>query len=128
MQIVGIIAWWYSGGVIRAARNISLRLDGMVDYFSIGLLIRTLFAPFRQISAGSVDGPIGLKVQAYFDKLLSRLIGAFMRTVLLLAGSLLITLCALGGVVLLICWLVAPLAPLIGLVLMLGGYLPWTII
>lgn len=99
-----------------------------MDYFSIDLLVKTLFSPFRQISAGSVDGPVGLKLRAFFDKLISRIIGGIVRTIVLVIGLVTIILGLVIGVVYLALWAVIPLLPIAGLVLMLTGWVPWTII
>ena len=65
------------------------KLVSVFDYFSIDLLVRTWFAPFRQISAGAVDGPIGVQIRAFFDRLISRTIGGIVRGLsLLLLGRL----------------------------------------
>lgn len=128
MQIVGVIIWWYTGGWVQAARRVMLKLDGLLDYFSIDLLIRTLFSPFRQISAGAVDGPIDIKVRAFFDKLISRLIGALVRLVVLLIGVLSIIVGVAGGLLYLLGWAVVPFLPVIGLIVMLAGWIPWKIL
>ena len=53
MFIVGLLGWWYGAGWRERARMIIERLAKAYDFFSLDLLIKTLFAPFRQISAGS---------------------------------------------------------------------------
>ena len=128
MQIVGLLSWWYSGGIVRTVRRIWVRLDGLMDLFSIGLLLKTLFAPFRQISAGKIDGPIGIQVRAFFDNLISRIIGAIVRTMVLIAGAFTITFSVIVSLFLIVLWILVPLLPIVGLVMMLTGYAPWTII
>lgn len=98
----------------------------MIDYFSIGLLVRTLFNPFRQISAGGVRGPLGVQIQAFFDRVISRCIGAMIRIVIIVVGAIGLTLCALIGSVTLIGWAFVPLVPLAGCVLWLLGWIPWS--
>lgn len=97
------------------------RLDGTMDYFSIDLLLKTLFAPFRQISAGRVDGPIGVQMRALVDKLFSRVIGAIVRLMILIVGGITILLQAVFGIVLLVLWGILPFAPIIGVVLSISG-------
>lgn len=72
MQLVALLSWWYGSGVLRMFRTVQMKFASLLDYFSIDLLARTLFAPFRQISAGGVSGPIGLQIRAFFDQLISR--------------------------------------------------------
>lgn len=96
-----------------------------VDFFSIDLLIGTLFAPFRQISAGQVRGPLGVQLHAFFDRLVSRLIGAMVRSFLIIAGSIVLVCTLIIGAALLIGWALLPLMPIVGVVLSTMRWLPW---
>ncbi len=125
MFIVGLLRWWYTIGWSQRARMIMDRLDSTMDYFSVGLLIRTLFSLFRQDGAGSVDGPLSVKMQAFVGRLISRCIGAMIRTTVLIFGVVTITLQALLGIVALGVWAVVPLLPIVGFVLMSSGWVPW---
>ncbi len=121
LLVTELLRWWYGDGLRVRFRLIANRLDGTMDYFSIGLLIKTLFAPFRQISAGRVDGPLGVQFRAMLDKLFSRVIGAFVRTIILLVGGVTIGLQTMLGLLVVIAWLLVPLLPVIGIGLMLAG-------
>ncbi len=116
-----LLRWWYGDGWRKHAQLVALRLDGTMDYFSIDLLAKTLFAPFRQISAGKVDGPIGVQLRAMVDKLFSRIIGAFVRAILLVIGGVTIGVQAVVGMGALLLWAVVPLLPVIGFVLVVTG-------
>lgn len=121
MFIVGMLSWWYTDGWRRRvvwARN---RLISSYDYFSIDLLARTLFSPWRQISAGKVQGPIGVQLRAWFDNLISRIIGGFVRTLVMIIGivTILVTVVVCGVVV--ITWAFVPFAPFIALGLTMAG-------
>lgn len=121
LLVTELFKWWYGAGVRQRMQKIALRLDGTIDYFSMDLLLKTLFSPFRQISAGSVEGSLEVKFRALIDKLFSRIIGAFVRCVLLVIGCVTIALQVVLGVVILMAWLLVPLLPIIGLVLSLKG-------
>ena len=97
-----------------------------MDYFSIGLLLKTLFAPFRQISAGNVRGSLDVQLRAFFDRLISRCIGAVVRLIMIGAGAVAILLNIVVSAVLLLGWMLLPLLPLVGLVLFLVGWMPWS--
>lgn len=96
-----------------------------VDFFSIDVLIGTLFAPFRQISAGQVRGPLGVQLRAFADRLVSRLIGAMVRSFLIIAGSITLVCTLLMGVVLLVGWAILPFVPVAGVVLSVMRWFPW---
>jgi len=122
MFLVGILKWWYGSGWLARVQIIKNRLASSADYFSVGLLATTLFAPFRQISAGKVSGPIGDQLRALVDRLISRTIGAFVRTFMIIFGLLAMLVQTLFGIIVLIFWLILPLLPVIGLILMVIGW------
>ena len=124
MFLVGILTWWYGSGWRKRAAIVGSRISSTSDFFSIGLLLTTLFSPFRQISAGSVDGPFAVQIRALLDKLISRLIGAIVRTFMVLFGLVTICLQAIFGGVELVFWAVIPAFPVIGLIMMVIGWVP----
>lgn len=124
MFLVGILSWWYGEGWKQRALLIRERIERTLDFFSVSLLVRTLFAPFRQISAGKVRGPIGVQMRALLDRLMSRVIGAFLRFVMILIGSLVILLHIAWGGITMIGWSMVPLFPVVGLLLFSIGWAP----
>ncbi len=125
MFIVGILGWWYGAGWKQRAHMVRERLVGIIDYFSIDLLLNTLFSPFRQISAEKVNGSINVQLHAFFDRLISRIIGATVRVFMIFFGAIAIILWALFGGIWLLLWAVIPLLPIVGLVLFISGWMPW---
>lgn len=127
MFIIGILQWWYGRGWVMRAVRLREKLMGTLDYFSIDLLLRTFFSPFRQISAGQVRGPIGVQMRAFFDRLISRVIGAMIRLTMIIFGIVAITLYAVIGGVLVAVWGLIPFLPVLGIVLFLSGWVPWSL-
>lgn len=128
MFLVGILSWWYGDGWRQRVGLIRERLARTLDFFSISLLLRTLFSPFRQISAGKTAGPIGVQMRAFFDKLTSRLIGAAVRFFMIAAGVVIILLHASWGLVVLVGWALVPLLPVAGILAFSIGWAPsWTL-
>lgn len=124
MFLVGIISWWYGDGWKQRSHLITDRIARTNDYFSIGLLLSTLFAPFRQISAGSVDGSIPVLLRAFVDKLISRVIGSIVRTFMIIFGLVVMVLQIIFGGIVLAVWVFVPLFPVIGLLMMVIGWVP----
>jgi hypothetical protein len=124
MFLVGILSWWYGKGWIERAQIMKNRLKSSADFFSIDLLTATLFAPFRQISAVSGQGSISYQVRAFFDKLLSRFIGAFMRISMIIIGSIIMILQIIFGIIILLFWSIIPFFPAIGLIGTVIGLVP----
>lgn len=125
MFIVSLLSWWYGAGWKLRVVAVRERLLATIDYFSIDLLARTLFAPFRQISAGKVTGPIAVQLRAFFDQLLSRVIGAIVRSMMICVGLVAIILHLVFGLLAVITWAIVPLFPLFGAVAMMMGWMPW---
>lgn len=101
------------------------RFLSLADYFSISLLLRTFFSPFRQISAERVDGSLATQLHAFFDQLISRVIGALVRLILILVGMAALGVYGLGALLWLLLWAVIPLVPIGSIVLFVIGWLPW---
>ena len=125
MAIVGIFWWWYGAGWLAAVKRVIEKISGLYDYFSIDLLLKTLFSPFRQISAGRVDGPLNIVIRAFFDRLLSRVIGAIVRTIVVFIGLFSLAVAVILGLAYIISWALIPLIPFAGMSLMLAGWMPW---
>lgn len=121
MMALALFSWWYTAGWGRAAARVGGSVKSVLESFSVGLLARTLFDPFRQIDAGSVHGSLDVQMRAFGDRLFSRVFGAFIRSIFIILGLL----CALGagllGVVIVLLWPLVPLLPVVGLVLTLSG-------
>lgn len=127
MFLVGILSWWYGDGWLQRAGLIRERLARTLDFFSISLLFKTLFSPFRQISAGKIRGPIGVQIHAFFDRLTSRIIGAMVRTFMIVAGVIVIALHIVWGLIVLAGWALVPLLPIAGILLFSIEWAPtWT--
>jgi hypothetical protein len=126
MFIVGLVGWWYGSGWKKVGVILMQKAVTSEDYFSIDLLFKTLFAPFRQISAdGSRGGTLGDKMRAAFDKLFSRVIGAVIRLILVLVGCLWLLINFVIDLIIMLAWPLLPILPVIGLVFTLTGWVPW---
>jgi hypothetical protein len=124
LLLTSLLSWWYSDGWKWRAKKLADRIDATVDYFSFELLLKTLFAPFRQISAGRVDGSLEVKMRAMMDLLFSRIIGAVVRTFLLIFGGIVVVVQAIVGILVLVGWAFIPALPVAGIVLAVIGWIP----
>lgn len=124
MFLVGIISWWYGQGWVGQFGRVRARLTSTAQFFSVGQLFLTLFAPFRQISAGSVRGPVGAQLRAFFDRLLSRIIGSIVRTFTIIAGLVVMLLQVIAELIVIVLWLALPIAPIAGFIMMAIGWVP----
>ena len=121
MMIVALFSWWYGAGWARAAKRVGGRMQTMLETFSVALLLRTLFDPFRQISAQQVRGSFDTQLRAMGDRLFSRVFGAVVRSIFIVIGILGALGAGLLGVIELIVWPLVPFFPIIGVALLLAG-------
>ena len=126
MFIVGLLQWWYGAGWARQLAYVRDHIIGVYDYFSIDLLISSWFSPFRQISAGKVQGSLEVQWRAFVDRTISRFIGAFMRTALIVGGIIALMCFSVASIAAVVLWALLPVAPVVGLLLTLIGWMPWT--
>ena len=125
MFLVGLISWWYGRGWVEQWRRNGGMLMRTLEFFSVGQLLSTLFSPFRQISAGvRGDGSFTASFSAFLDRLISRIVGAFVRFFTILAGSVIIALQAVYVAVIMAFWWLVPVLPVVGFVAFMIGWVP----
>ena len=127
MFIVGLFSWWYGAGWVRCISGVRGGLASIYDYFSLDLLLRTLFSPFRQISAGGVRGPIGVQLRAMLDNLISRVIGAVVRTIVIIVGTITLLISCFLGLLRIVVWPLIPLLPVVFVIFAISRWVPWQI-
>lgn len=126
MLFVSLMRWWYGLGWLDQLALIRLRFEKTADFFSIGLTLRTLTQPFKQIDADRRQkGSLDVILRAMFDQLFSRFMGLMVRSILILIGCLALALEVLLGGLRLMIWPLVPILPLLMLPLMMSGWVPW---
>ncbi len=104
------LLWHYSRALSEMYRVWRNFLWFFYNFFSIPLLLSTLFAPFKRLDEGYKKG---LRIEAFFETLivnmLMRLVGACMRIIIIGVGIIVLALVCLGYVFVLVAWLLAPL-------------------
>jgi hypothetical protein len=120
MLIVALFSWWYTVGWAQLGKRAGMRIVGMLDFFSVGLLLKSLFAPFRQISVGRVQGSLSTQLHAWGDRQISRGIGAMVRLGVIVFGLLATVLMVIVSVALLVLWPFVPFVPVVVTVIVLG--------
>jgi hypothetical protein len=123
MLIVALFSWWYTAGWAQLGRRSVTRVAGVLDFFSVGLLLKSLFAPFRQISVGRVQGSLNTQLHAWGDRQISRAIGAMVRSGVIVFGLIATALMVIVAVALLVLWPLVPFVPLIVTILVVGMHI-----
>ena len=115
MVIFSLFSWWYTTGWLTLLQKCGIRVQAVLKFFSVPILLGSLFAPFRQISAGRVDGSLSVQFAAWGDRIFSRFIGAIVRSFLILVGLVTVVVFGVLCLVVAITWPFLPFAPVIGL-------------
>jgi len=108
-MIFEMLRWWYGTGWLQAMHRIGSWTQGIERAFSVLLLAKTLFAPWKRIiTAGgrSFDD----KMRAMLDNFVSRCIGFVIRFGVLIAAGVATFATFLTAVVLVAIWPLIPLA------------------
>jgi len=99
--------------ILRAWRDY-LRFN--LNYFSVPLLLRTFFSPWRKYQVSYGKGfDIGRYAEAFFSNLIFRIFGAIIRAFLIVIGVIAEIVIILGGAVAFFAWLVFPALMALGL-------------
>lgn len=116
------LRWWYGAGWYWVLRSVLMeRSNWIMETFSVPELLKTLFAPFRQTYAGKLKGSLDVQIRAFFDRLISRVIGFLVRSILLFMAFVGLLVVFIVAVVSLIVWPFIPLLPVIGIVMIGRG-------
>ena len=104
------LTWHYTKGIDYYLTSWSGSLNWVVHYFSLPLLLKTLFAPWKRLVV--VDTSPGFNLQKRFEaftfNLISRGIGATVRLILFWVGLVFIVMAFLGGSMGFIFWIILP--------------------
>ena len=85
-----LLRWWYGPGWLLAFRRIGERTHNVSHAFSVPILLKTLFSPWKRIMTTGAKG-IDAKMQAVVDNLVSRMVGFVTRLMVLTAALVMTT-------------------------------------
>ena len=92
-----------------------------LNYFSIPLLLRTFFSPWRRYREYQGRGfSIGRYLEVFFANLIFRLLGAIMRSFLIIIGLLAEIFLFFAGLVVFLGWFILPIVLIMVLIIGLG--------
>jgi hypothetical protein len=110
--MLSFFRWWYGAGWVLAWQRLGERLQSIARVFSVKLLVRTLFSPWRRVVSAPGRG-FDAAIHAAIDNAVGRFIGFMVRCIVLLAAGVSLAALAIFGSVLLILWpFLPPLAAL----------------
>jgi hypothetical protein len=107
MLVLAFFSWWYGKGWSGAMHGAGKRINNVNRAFSVPLLLKTMFSPWRRIVSYPGSG-LEAHMRALADNLVSRIVGFVVRLLVLIAALLLIGALLVGSLVELLIW---PLLP-----------------
>lgn len=114
--LIQYLVWHFfdiSKEILRGWRNFLLF---NLNYFSIPLLLKTFFSHWRQYKWDYGRGfDISRYIEALFSNLISRILGAMMRSVLIFIGIITEIFIVLFGAIIFVGWIFLPVFILFGL-------------
>jgi len=117
MLVVAFLSWWYGPGWRDTASALQERLRTTALSWSMPILLRTMFQPWRRIITQS-GGSLQQRFMALVDNAVSRFVGFMVRLFALVAASLMLVVYAVVGGLILLTW---PVLPLLGPALIVAG-------
>lgn len=114
MAFMIFFTWWYGPGWKNAFHRITKRVDILAGELSMGILLGSLFEPWKQITSYSrQNSPIDVKIHVLIDNIFARIVGFVVRTSVLIFGLLACGITFIFGLILAIAWPLVPFSPLV---------------
>lgn len=112
-MIFEMLRWWYVTGWLQSVKRISSWTARVEHAFSLSLLARTLFSPWRRIVTPPGKG-LDARMHAALDNLVSRSIGSVIRLTVIIAAGVALFCTFLAGIIVVVVW---PLLPVLAVLL-----------
>jgi len=117
--------WWYLEAPARNFKIVLAFILRTIDTFSIPILFKTLFAPWKRDIISTENLSLNERFQVWIWNLISRLVGAVIRSVTIFTGLIFILIVAILGIFLWLLWFLLPFIFIFlvfyGLLLLIGG-------
>jgi hypothetical protein len=119
MFIALMLQWWYGLGWLQQWRQVAIRTKSIGGAYSGKTLLKTMFAPWKRvITSNSSNATLQQKFQSIIDNLVSRMVGAVVRTFTLLAALVSLAFVAIFSILLALIW---PFLPFLSIAVILKG-------
>ncbi|MCC7289288.1 hypothetical protein IT414_02790 [bacterium] len=113
MVLFSFFTWWYGSGWAQVPREIRRRVNFILQFFSLKIILRTLFAPWKRDIAYARSTALEDRFQALIGNLVSRFIGFIIRVIFMFTAVLAIIFTVVFGVLLMIVWPALPFSPIL---------------
>lgn len=100
--------WWLKDEPLELWRRTLLITGKVAVFFSLPVLVGTLFAPWKRDIQRTSNLPMDLMFRGIIDNLVSRLVGFVVRSITILIALGAMAACFVGGIGTIIFWTLAP--------------------
>ena len=111
-----IFGWWYTKGIRDFFIYLKAILLKITDIFSVKLLLSTYLSPWKRDITRAEGLPLNVVFQVIIFNLVSRLLGAIIKTVILFVYLMALVVFFALSLSLIIVWLFLPLISIISLI------------
>lgn len=107
---MGFVSWHFTRGINYYLEQYAVALAYIVHYFSLNLLLPTLFAPWKRLISHEQSRGFNLveQLQVLSFNFISRFIGAIVRIILFVSGVLILGIIGVSGLFVLVVWIFIP--------------------
>jgi len=124
---VNFFSWYYSAGIKKLTNLYRSFLIIIWDNFSISLLAKTLFAPWKRDIVMARGGGLPALFQATVMNLTSRFFGFLIRSITILSGLVIMMIVVVLGAIILVTFIAFPATAAILLYLTFSNSFLWFI-
>ena len=115
-----IFGWWYSRGLKDFFVYLKAVMLKITDIFSVKLLLRTYFSPWKRDITSTEGLPLNQVIQMLLFNLVSRFIGFIIKSFILLIYLMVMVVFFAFALALIFIWLFLPLISILGIIIGIG--------
>ncbi len=119
MLILEMLRWWYGAGWSMVWKRTTAKISDVAQSFSVSLLLRTLFSPWRRIVTPRGKG-FDAAIRGKIENAIGRFVGFFVRFFVLIGAAVMTVVLVAFGMAAMAVW---PFMPLLAV-----GSVVWGII
>lgn len=105
-------SWWYGEGLVNFWQAIGIMTEKIFSFFSIKLLLRTLFDPWKRDAYHVENASLDIRMRIWLNNLISRFIGFIIRIFTIFLGLAATILFFAFFLALLCTWVLLPIVVL----------------
>jgi hypothetical protein len=115
--MISVFAGWYYKQIpSRAFNYLKVWLFHLYDLFSVEIILKTYFAPWKRDIVSTKGLSLNNKIQVWWMNLVSRMVGAFIKTATLFAFLVSFVGWLVASIIFLLGWLIFPILFLVALI------------